>query len=74
MTGGHNVWVAHIRRSLRWQLVVLPRTWWSLRNHLDGPYPFIIPAKEIKNVVFPIVQTMGSDVHVDTVQLANGGV
>ncbi|KAG1138652.1 hypothetical protein G6F37_011152 [Rhizopus arrhizus] len=35
--------------------------------------PFI-PAKEIKNVVLPIVQIMGFDVRVYTLQLANRGV
>lgn len=33
-----------------------------------------IPATEIKNVTFPIIQIMGFDVHVYTLRLANRGI
>lgn len=42
-------------------------------NNFLGTIPFI-PAREIKNVVFPIVQIMGFDVRVYTLQLANRGL
>ncbi|GAA5803636.1 hypothetical protein HPULCUR_009119 [Helicostylum pulchrum] len=42
-------------------------------NNFLQTIPFI-PAKEIKNVVFPIVQIMGFNVHVYTLRLANRGV
>ena len=47
-------------------------TKWHMNNFLLS-IPFI-PAKEIKNVVLPIVQLMGFDVRVYTLQLANRGV
>ncbi|KAI7888555.1 uncharacterized protein EV154DRAFT_553773 [Mucor mucedo] len=42
-------------------------------NNFLSSVPFI-PAKDIKNVVFPIVQIMGFDVHIYSLQLVNRGL